>query len=133
MSTAYHTWKRGQGGQITAHFGRTEFECPCGCPDQKIAVNLVAKLEEVRAALGEPIRVTSGYRCRAYQEDLARRGYETAKGISQHELGNAADITTDAMASLQALVVKRFKAVGVARTFIHVDLREDTTRRWFYK
>ena len=77
-----------------------------------------------------------GYRCARYQEILRRKGFETSTGISQHELGRAADITCHGLNGNDLEVYAReagFKAVGVGARFIHVDLRDDVERRWEYK
>lgn len=130
----FHTWKRGTILNLSPHFTSREFECPCGCIDQKISVQLIDDLEVVRAQLyNKPITVTAGFRCHSYQLDLGKRGYETAKGISQHELGNAADIKGSDMTALEAAVRRVFLAVGVAKSFIHVDLRDDKPRFWSYR
>jgi uncharacterized protein YcbK (DUF882 family) len=134
----YYYWIKGAIAPLSAHFSTTEFQCPCKCQEQKIAVDLVDKLERVRVLLGKAIKVTSGYRCRDYQLDLARRGYETAKGISQHELGRAADIicpgaTLYQFAAMLTYCEQEFKAIGEGLTFLHVDLRDDKpARRWYY-
>ena len=119
---------------ISAHFKAKEFGCPCGCYGE-IETNLIEKLEEVRVQYSKPIRITSGFRCQAYQDDLKARGYETAIGISPHTLGIAADICpydgkdVDVLAKL---CENTFKATGVGATFVHVDLRNDKERRWTY-
>lgn len=98
-----------------------------------MSIHLINNLEAVRQAYGQSISVHSGYRCAAHQADLAAQGYETAKGISQHQLGNAADLAATNMAAFVPLIEARFKAVGLARTWLHCDLRDDKERRWTYK
>lgn len=140
----YFVWEKKRGlFTLSDHFDAYEFECPCkytSCIEQKIAKKLIEKLDTVRSSLKCPLHVNSGYRCAKYQEELRNRGYETSAGVSQHELGNAADIFPVGQAyivakkviELRDLVSALFKAVGEARTFFHVDLRDDKTRRWVY-
>jgi zinc D-Ala-D-Ala carboxypeptidase len=122
--------------RLSEHFTAREFDCPCKdpkCTETFVSQELVDKLEKLRKLTG-PLTVTSGYRCRYYQEDLERRGYETAKN-SQHLLGKAADVTTKKMGGAALEGIARmcgFKAVGVGKTFIHVDLRSDKDRVWSY-
>lgn len=135
----FFVWPRGLRVQVSPYFSNVEFECPCGkCGDQRIAIDLVNKLSDVRHELGRPIKVTSGYRCHNYQLDLAARGYETATGTSQHELGRAADITCPGamlhdFAKMLVLCEEQFMAIGEGLSFLHVDLRTDKPgRRWYY-
>lgn len=128
-------FNRGTNPQLSEHFNGREFECPCGaCTLQVVQPGLIEKLEALRVALGQPIRVTSGFRCQAHQASLRERGYPTAKGVSQHELGGAADLTCEPahIERLKRLACDHFKAVGVAETWLHVDVRQDQTRRWEY-
>jgi uncharacterized protein YcbK (DUF882 family) len=135
----YYSWKK-DGSFIlpSGYFQSHEFTCHClhpECVDQKISAHLVDLLNAVRKTLGSPIQITSGYRCHQHQLDLASKGFETAKGISQHELGNASDIVGDNMHSLSIIILSLnyFKAIGFSKRFIHIDLRSDKERRWYYK
>ncbi len=133
---AYYTWVKGEYENLGRFFTTKEMECCCThprCTEQRIAVELIRRLDATRAAHGKPIRINDGYRCPMEQEDLRRRGFETAKGISQHELGRAADISCANMAALMPLLEQRFKAIGAAHSWAHVDLRDDKVRRWTYK
>ena len=150
--TNYYTWPKGSNKRLTSYFSEGEFTCPCikqdTCGEQRISVDLISQLQTVRKQLKSPIKVTSGYRCAAYQAELATRGYETAKGISQHQLGNAVDISpilgvtrpnedkpltmVELMLELKRLVEANFKASGQGKTFFHVDTRADKERRWSY-
>jgi uncharacterized protein YcbK (DUF882 family) len=131
------TWTRGNSRPIATHFNAKEFTCSCGvCTHQRIEGDLIKKLEEVREIYGKPIKITSGFRCAVKQAALRKAGYETAVGISTHEEGKAADITGDDIAQLAAAVKQVFTAYGIAKTFIHVDLRpphaDGTPRTWTY-
>lgn len=131
-------WSRSRGGQLSTNFNAREFNCKCGvCTGQFVDQDLIDKLEEVREAIGGPLTVTSGYRCALYQQLLRRQGMETSVGMSTHEKGMAADIVADDMAALEKAVDGVFASYGVAKSFIHVDLRPGptpTTKRvWRYK
>lgn len=123
---------------LSIHFSLSEFLCGCGkCPQTKVDPDLITKLEALRALCKATIRINSGYRCREYQDDLRRRGYDTATGVSQHELGRAADVSTESprLSGAEIEVLARragFKAVGVGMTWAHLDLRDDKERRWVY-
>ena len=121
-----------------SHFTDREFACPCGCT-AKVSPLLVARLDVLRERLGHPIRVTSGARCQAHQDKLKAEGYPTATK-SPHVPGNydpyglAADISTDAahFERLRELALGLFPCVGIAKTWLHVDIRADKRRSWFY-
>lgn len=121
---------------LSSDFSTQEFDCQCTysqCQTQRISKELIYRIQKIRDLLNDPVHITSGFRCRQHQLDLAQRGCETAKGISQHELGNAADIVSANLATLKNLVEKEFKSVGISRRFFHVDLRDDKKRYWTYK
>jgi uncharacterized protein YcbK (DUF882 family) len=126
---------KGEDEQLSPHFRTKEFTCQCkfdSCRTQWVNKLLLEKLEAVRNEYGAPISVTSGFRCHEHQLELAAQGKETATTISQHELGKAADIKGGDMQKLQDACDKNFQAMGVARSFIHVDTRSDKLRRWGY-
>ena len=141
MNETFYIVKKYRNLPLGKYFNSSEFSCPCSsCLETKINAHLVEKLNAVREAFGFPIRITSGYRCPDYQEGLKARGYETAVGVSQHELGNAVDLQPAANASgvsigmenLRKILENYFAAIGEGRTFFHVDMRDDKTRRWSY-
>lgn len=136
LENGYYYFSKIEKMPLSPHFVSSEFACQCKydtCDESKVSKELVDKLEAARVACGISIRITSGYRCRAHQLALAAQGKETATGISQHELGNAADVAAKDMDALLAALEPEFKAIGVAKSFIHVDLRSDRDRRWGYK
>lgn len=123
-------------GDLSRHFSSSEFACKCGLRGLKQSdgycggkswpsLELVGKLEELRAAIGKPILVTSGCRCRKYNQTI---GGATA---SQHLLGTAADVTVQGMAPSEvAAVAERvgFGGIGRYKTFTHVDVRPGRAR-----
>lgn len=134
----YFTWEKGKGGQLSANLHAVEFECKCqndDCKEQRVAVELIDKLQHLRLAANSPMRIHSGFRCRKHQAALTKNGHQTAKGLSQHELGRAADVSVSALPALQLRVhAKRlFKAIGTAENFLHLDLRDDKERAWNYQ
>lgn len=126
-----------KGSQIwvSKHFQAREFDCPCkACLETLLDSDLVEGLERMRERLGCPVKITSGYRCAAHQLELSAQGYETAKN-SQHLAGKAADVWTGKHTGHLLEICARssgFKAVGVASAWVHVDLRADRVRLWYY-
>lgn len=133
----YYVWNKGEKGPLSKYFFMQEFACPCSRPHtDKIAMSLINKLDEIRQEVGSPIRITSGYRCSDYQQDLRDRNYETSTGPSSHENGEAFDgqpIKPDKFDSFKKACEARFEAIGVAKTWLHCDLRTGAIRRWYYK
>ena len=112
------------------YFTLSEFDCNCGgenCKGDKMDKDFLIKLDEARHLANQSFQINSGMRCNDYQEDLRRRGYKTAKkGASPHLKGIAADISvTDSRSRwivLNSLLLAGFVRIGIADTFIHVDL-----------
>ena len=134
----YYTWEKGEKTSINKYFNTSEFTCKCShpeCKSQKISVDLIGRLTKVREELNKPLIITSGFRCSQYQKDLAQSGANTVVAkLSQHELGNAADVVpvNCDIPKFQSICEKQFKAIGVAKTFLHLDKRDDKIRRWNY-
>lgn len=129
-------WAKGEKLQLSAHFTTLEFTCQCkakSCIEQKISMQLIDKLEKVRVALDSPIEITSGFRCKMHQIELVKTGYQACTRTSQHELGLAADIVNPNMKLLLSTVKPEFRAIGISKHFLHVDMRSDCIRYWYYK
>jgi zinc D-Ala-D-Ala carboxypeptidase len=135
---AVKQYPKGSQEPVSPHFQAHEFDCLCAndeCVTTLIDEELLPKLEALREAVACPLTITSAYRCSAHMAALRARGYETAKKTSQHELGRAVDVTTGKHSGAEIEVLARkagFRAVGVARTFVHVDLRGERDRSWSY-
>lgn len=131
-------YRKNEDAPLSSHFKSSEFDCRCPqCTTTQVDSDLVGLLEKVRERAG-PLKITSGYRCQHHQDELRAAGYETAAGISQHSLGRAADIagsnTEYSGAQLEQFArAAGFQAVGVGRSWVHVDLRSDRERRWTYQ
>lgn len=103
-------------GDLSPHFSRAEFACH-HCGKVELDRTLVARCELLRAMVGKPMRIVSGYRCPEHNRAVggAPRSY--------HRLGQAVDVEPGYCTWQQA---KRagFRGVGVRRgQVIHLDLR----------
>lgn len=134
----YYVWNKGDQYVINKYFKTGEFSCKCKlpeCVEQKVSKELVSKLTELREALNEPVKITSGFRCKGHQEQIAKSEVSTVVAkSSQHELGNAADIqsTRTPIKDVVTIAARYFEAIGIASVFIHIDLRTGKIRRWIY-
>ncbi len=113
-------------GDISTHFSRSEFTCKCGCSQDTVDVVLVATLERVRAHFGNPIHVTSGNRCPAYNAKVGG-----AKS-SQHLLSRAADIQVEGISPARVFAylddTDHAGGLGSYPTFTHIDSRSSRAR-----
>ena len=139
-SVKYIEWKKGDNIQISKHFNSSEFDCKCkneSCVNQKISIDLINRLESIREEIKQPLIITSAFRCKKHQDFLRKNGVATvvAKSTSQHELGEAADITkkqrNDIRTDFLKIVEKQFQTIGLSNSFLHVDTRKEY-RRWEY-
>lgn len=102
--------------KLSEHFTREELACHhCGRCD--LHPLLVPKLELLRAAVGRPLRVVSGFRCVVHNRQVggARR--------SRHLLGEAVDVEAGYCTVPQAEAAG-FRGIGVCRgKVVHIDMR----------
>jgi len=126
------TYKRSEATtKLAPNFTAGEFFCKCGyCAPQLVSPEVVAKLQLLRAALGDkPMSITSAYRCRTHNTNVG------GASASRHLVGDAVDISI-AGVSWQELVREAkkigFTGIGYGQHlgFIHLDLGE--AREWDY-
>lgn len=112
------------------HFSPAEFDSP-GEPGTGVNMDpdLIAILDRARRSAGVPFRISSGggFRSKAYNEDLVRRNPHASRR-SLHMEGKAADIIVPRGDSqvraimISALMDAGIERLGLAQTFIHVDV-----------
>ena len=122
--------------KLSTNFNLDEFASADGtAPSGEVLKNLteLAKnLEVLRKHIGQPIRVTSGFRSKEYNRKV--------KGATNsfHVLGMAADIqvskmTPEQVAKAIELLIAQGKmkegGLGIYRTWVHYDVR-GTKARW---
>src|SRR5690554_4446602 len=108
--------------RLTLHFTLAEMECPhCRrLPEGGISQELLERLEALRARIGMPIQVNSGYRCPEHNRAVG------GAPKSQHMLGTAADIAVAGMDPPGLYVAAHgagFRGLFLYNTFVHVDVR----------
>jgi len=120
------------------YFKLSEFDCPFEeGSGSKMKPEFLEKLDKARGLAGIPFKITSGYRTKEYNEDLIRRNYKASKN-SSHLKALAADISVKDSKSrfivFNSLLLAGFTRIGIADTFIHVDLDTDKTQNviWTY-
>ena len=122
--------------KLSTNFNLDEFASADGtAPSGEVLKNLteIAKnLEVLRKQIGQPIRVTSGFRSREHNKKIG------GATNSFHVLGMASDIQVDKMSPEQVakaieLLIAEGKmkegGLGIYRTWVHYDVR-GTKARW---
>lgn len=123
-SYKYASYKR-----LSPHFKVKEFHSPHDpCDVVKVDEKLLTLLERIRAHVGKPIHVNSGYRSPEYNATL-----KNASPRSQHCNGKAADIwvegvTPKQIAEIAECYLGSSGGIGIYKNFTHVDVREGCAR-----
>jgi len=120
--------------RLTKNFNRDEFVCPCcrAFVDSLAFRAFVARLQYAREQAGIPFVITSGYRCAEHNKAVG------GKGDSSHLKGLAADIraqtSLERFKIIDGLIRAGLTRIGIAKTFIHVDISTDKPQRrmWVY-
>ena len=72
-------------------FKADEFACTCGCGGKTVHPKLVELLDVIREEVGQPLQVTSSYRCKA--RNAAVGGVKSSQHLPYKGVAYAADIT----------------------------------------
>lgn len=116
-----------------SNFTADEMRCHCGCRRADMDPAFMAVLQRIRRALGLPMPVTSGFRCKDYDKRIG--------GADVHPTGQAADIAIsgeNVYHLLSAAITMR--GIGLkqhgphARRFMHLDMTDGPMRPriWTY-
>ena len=108
------------------YFTQDEMRCQCGCGAEGMHSGFMEKLTSLRADWGQPMVVTSAYRCKNHPIEKKKKKPGT------HESGRAVDISIqgeDGYKLLCAALGHGFSGIGIQQKgsgrFIHLD---DLTR-----
>ena len=111
------------------YFDISEFDCQ-ETGNNNMSEGFIHKLDALREACGFPFKITSGYRDPSHSIERTKRTSGT------HSLGIAADIRihhgADRYTIVQTALSLGFTGIGIAKTFVHVDVRESTPVIWTY-
>lgn len=115
--------------KLSKNFTAGELSCRCGCGARPTR-DLVRLLQRLRDELGRPLVVTSGARCERHNRAVGGARY------SKHVTGEAVDLSCQDGVLRYALVQKAlelgFTGVGVAKDFVHLDIRDESAVCWLY-
>jgi zinc D-Ala-D-Ala carboxypeptidase len=111
------------------YFSRDEFKCS-ETGNNEIQDEFIHALDKLRESCGFPFAITSGYRDPSHSVEAKK------EKAGQHTLGIAADIAVSGGSQRFIIVSKAmelgFSGIGVARTFVHVDIRTSQPVLWCY-
>lgn len=115
--------------RLSPHFKVKEFHSKRDPTDVvKVDEKLLTLLERIRAHVGKPVRINSGYRSPEYNATL-----KNASPRSQHCNGKAADIwvegvTPKQIAEIAECYLGSSGGIGIYKNFTHVDVRTSCAR-----
>ena len=111
------------------YFDIKEFDCQ-ETGENDVKPELIHSLDELREKCGFPFTITSGYRSSRHSIEAAKQAPGT------HAQGIAADIAVANGAQRRAIIKHAmelgFGGIGVAKTFVHVDIRTTEPVVWAY-
>jgi len=121
------------------YFAYGEFDSPddIGSGQKYMNRDFLMLLDRARESAGIPFKINSGFRTKAYNIDLEKRGYKVAKN-SAHLKGLAVDIATPNSSTrfkvLQALAEQNITRIGIGKNFIHCDTDKTKSQNvlWHY-
>ena len=90
----------------TKNFKVSEFTCHCGCGGNEIDQRVINMCQTIREAIGVPVRVNSGYRCKKHNAAVSK------VPNSYHTQGLAADLACILGSSKMFETIKELKAEG---------------------
>tara|TARA_R100000664_G_C2749510_1_gene136888 strand:+ start:140 stop:523 length:384 start_codon:yes stop_codon:yes gene_type:complete len=98
-----------------------EFNCPC-CGKNEMNQLFIDTLRAAREYSNTPFVINSGYRCEKHNKKIG------GVSSSTHIVGSAADIhcteSRQRALILCGLLEAGFSRIGIAKTFIHVDMAD---------
>lgn len=106
---------------VPEYFLRDEFKCQ-HTGNNEIQDKLLRQLDKLRQNCGFPFIITSGYRDPTHPIEAKKANAGT------HALGLAADIKVNNGVERYTIVREAiklgFRGIGIANTFVHVDVRD---------
>jgi len=112
------------------YFKVEDFDCQ-ETGENEMNIEFLKKLDHLRQVCGFPFYITSGYRSPNHSIEKSKRS-----GPGTHAQGIAADIAVSGgqqrMQIIKHAVAMGFTGIGVAKGFVHVDIRDSYPVAWCY-
>lgn len=117
--------------KLYKYFDESEFACK-ETGRNEIKPELIHMLDELRERCGFPFVITSGYRDPTHSAERNK----SFPRLGTHVQGIAADIAVSDGTQRYKIVQEAhnmgFGGIGVAKSFVHVDMRTGTPVMWTY-
>ena len=111
------------------YFKLSDFDCQ-ETGNNEMSEEFLEKLDELRHKCGFPFIITSGYRDPTHSIEARKAKAGThARGIASDIRINNGNEAYDIIKNAQSM---GFNGIGVAKSFIHVDIREGMPVIWSY-
>ena len=111
------------------YFDKSEFDCK-HTGNNQMKLEFMHKMEQLREAVDRPLIITSGYRDRTHPVEAKK------VLIGKHNQGIAADIKAvggvERYELVSMAIALGFTGIGIAKNFIHLDIRDDVPVIWSY-
>lgn len=102
------------------YFTLSEFACKCGYGLLAVDPDLLPLIDLARTISGVTYKINSGCRCPAHNQAVG--GSPTSSHLAGLALDIACSNDRQRGALLNGLINAGFRRIGLARTFIHVDI-----------
>ena len=111
--------------KVSKHFTLDEISCGCGCGECNVDQELLHRLDSLRDHYGGPIVPNSVARCEDHNKKVG--GSSTSSHLSSLVVKcTAADIPLPMDSKKRYILIqgafRTFQRIGIAKTFIHVDV-----------
>jgi len=111
------------------YFKLSDFDCQ-ETGNNEMSEEFLEKLDELRHKCGFPFIITSGYRDPSHSIEARKAKAGThARGIASDIRINNGNEAYDIIKNAQSM---GFNGIGVAKSFIHVDIRQGMPVIWSY-
>ena len=111
------------------YFKLSDFDCQ-ETGNNEMSEEFLEKLDELRHVCGFPFIITSGYRDPSHSIEARKAKAGThARGIASDIRINNGNEAYDIIKNAQSM---GFNGIGVAKSFIHVDIRKGMPVIWSY-
>ena len=111
------------------YFKLSDFNCQ-ETGNNEMSEEFLEKLDELRHKCGFPFIITSGYRDKTHSIEARKAKAGThARGIASDIRINNGNEAYDIIKNAQSM---GFNGIGVAKSFIHVDIRKGMPVIWSY-
>ena len=111
------------------YFKLSDFDCQ-ETGNNEMSEEFLEKLDELRHKCGFPFIITSGYRDKTHSIEARKAKAGThARGLASDIRINNGNEAYDIIKNAQSM---GFNGIGVAKSFIHVDIRKGMPVIWSY-